>query len=179
MPVAPAVTAGTALIDQAGTIPFRVDPVRGIELLLVTSKSGSRWVFPKGKVERARTAAEQAIIETYEEAGVLGDLLLPGVGRYVYAKNGCDHLVEVFLMQVDRVLDRWPESSVRHRSWLPLDAAMSIQGRSEARLICRDAATRLRELADRQLLYALGNVSLATPEGLSLLADRVAIGEAV
>ena len=124
-------------------------------------------------------AAEQAIIETYEEAGVLGDLMLPGVGRYVYAKNGSDHLVEVFLLQVDRVLDRWPESTARHRSWLPMETAFSIQGRDEARLICRDAAARLRELADRQLLFALGSVSFATPEGLSALADRAAIGEAV
>lgn len=170
MPVTSAPRIGSAMIDQAGTVPFRIDPARGIEVLLVTSKSGERWVFPKGRIERGRTGAEQAIVETYEEAGVLGDLILPGVGRYVYAKNGSDHLVEMFLLQVDRVLDRWPESTARHRSWLPLEAALSIQGRPEATITLRDAAARIRELSDRQLLHALGSISMATPERLAALA---------
>lgn len=98
---------------------------------------------------------------------MLGDLLLPGIGSYAYAKNGADHLVEVFLLQVDRVLDRWPESTARHRSWLPLEVALSIQGRDEARLVCRDAALRLQQLARHHLLLPLGTLPTAQPVGLS------------
>lgn len=170
MPVLPELRHGSAMIDQAGTIPFRLNPNGGLELLLVTSKSGSRWVFPKGRIERGRTGAEQAILETYEEAGVLGDLLLPGIGSYSYAKNGATHLVQMFLLQVDRVLDRWPEAAARHRSWLPLEAALSIQGRNEARIVCRGAVARLHDLANSRMLYSLGSISIAAPDRLTAAA---------
>jgi phosphohistidine phosphatase len=41
---------------QSGAIPYRrVDP--GIEVLLITSSDGSRWIIPKGIIEPNPTAS--------------------------------------------------------------------------------------------------------------------------
>jgi len=53
---------------------------------MVTSRSGRRWVFPKGLIDPGHTPAEAALIEAWEEAGVVGTLDPDPVGNYVYDK---------------------------------------------------------------------------------------------
>ena len=47
-------------------------PVRDGAVCLVTSRNGKRWVAPKGCLEPGKTAAEIALQEAWEEAGLAG-----------------------------------------------------------------------------------------------------------
>jgi 8-oxo-dGTP pyrophosphatase MutT (NUDIX family) len=105
-------------IRQAAAIPFRDGRV-----CLVTSSSGKRWVFPKGLIDPGHTAGQAALIEAWEEAGLIGTLDETPLGSYSYQKYGLDHQVLVFRMIVSEVHDAWPEKSLRERVWLSMEEA--------------------------------------------------------
>jgi len=100
-------------LEQAAAIP-----VKDGQICLITSRSGKRWVIPKGRLERGKTAEEIAREEAWEEAGVFGILHPQPVGSYVYVKWGGTYHVTVFFMEVTEVADEWPERSLRRRCWL-------------------------------------------------------------
>ena len=54
---------------QSAVVPF-VLKNGAVELLLITNRSGNRWVIPKGNVEGSLTALESAVREAYEEGGI-------------------------------------------------------------------------------------------------------------
>src|ERR1700678_3788563 len=97
-----------SLLRQAAAIPIRAGQV-----CLVSSRSGKRWVIPKGCLEPGMTAGEIALQEAWEEAGLSGVLQQEPVGSYVYEKAGFTCHVTVFLMQVSAAADDWPERSFR------------------------------------------------------------------
>lgn len=104
-------TAVTTL-QQAAAIPLR----RG-QVCLVTSRNGKRWVVPKGCLEPGKTAAEIALQEAWEEAGLVGLLQPDPVGSYLYDKNGLTCHVLVYLLHVTEVAEHWPEEAMRERTW--------------------------------------------------------------
>jgi len=107
------------LINQSGAIP-----VLDGRVCMVTSRSGKRWVFPKGVIEPGHTPGEAALIEAWEEAGVVGTLDPEPIGNYVYDKFDCPHHVLVFRMRVIEVRDDWPERGLRDRAWLTVGDAI-------------------------------------------------------
>jgi len=102
------------VIRQAAALPVRDGMV-----CLVTSRNGKRWVAPKGCLEPGKTAAEIAIQEAWEEAGLVGTLDPDPVGSYFYEKDGFTCHVLVFLMQVTGEAEDWLERTFRERRWLP------------------------------------------------------------
>src|SRR5262245_61187798 len=104
--------SGTVL--QAAAIPVKMGHV-----CLVSSRSGKRWVIPKGCLEPGKTSGEIALQEAWEEAGVVGVLLPDPVGSYLYDKSGVTCHVLVYLLQVTQVCDDWPEKEFRERCWVP------------------------------------------------------------
>ncbi len=68
----------------------------GIELLLVRTRNGNRWTFPKGGAEPGLSYAESAAIEAVEEAGVHGRIEETPFARYSFVrrKNVPDSHVE-------------------------------------------------------------------------------------
>lgn len=101
-------------IPQAGAISIH----KG-RICLVRSRSGKRWVIPKGCLERGKTAGQIALQEAWEEAGLAGVLKRQPLGSYLYEKVGNTYHVTVFVMTVRSVADVWPESDWRPRIWLP------------------------------------------------------------
>jgi 8-oxo-dGTP pyrophosphatase MutT (NUDIX family) len=101
-----------------------VIPVRDGRLCMVTSSSGRRWVVPKGQIDPGHTAGEAALVEAWEEAGLVGALAGEPVGTYAYEKYGRELLVLVFRMLVTEARDDWPERSIRAREWVTLDEAL-------------------------------------------------------
>jgi 8-oxo-dGTP pyrophosphatase MutT (NUDIX family) len=93
-------------------------PVRDGAVCLVTSRSGKRWVAPKGCMEPGKTAGEIALQEAWEEAGLVGVLEPEPIGSYVYQKDGLTCHVIVFLMEVTSESASWPEQAFRQRRWL-------------------------------------------------------------
>jgi 8-oxo-dGTP pyrophosphatase MutT (NUDIX family) len=104
---------GSPGVRQAAALPLRAG-----QLCLVTSSSGKRWVIPKGLIDPGKTAAESALQEAWEEAGLVGLLQHDPVGSYFYEKYGGTCQVTVFLMEVSRVAEDWPERDLRERCWL-------------------------------------------------------------
>lgn len=129
------------LHSQAAAVPFRVRG-RVVEVALITSSRGGRWVIPKGNIERGEHARESALREAIEEAGLIGELVGPRLGSFRYEKRGRAQLVAVYLLRVTRELSSWSEDGERRRKWLRLDKALE-------RLHSRELRRLLDDLADR------------------------------
>jgi 8-oxo-dGTP pyrophosphatase MutT (NUDIX family) len=99
-------------IPQAAAIPVRAGRV-----CLVSSRSGKRWVIPKGCLEPGKTAGQIALQEAWEEAGLVGVLKPEPVGSYVYEKAGTRYHVTAFLLHVEAVVRDYPEGGWRTRRW--------------------------------------------------------------
>jgi phosphohistidine phosphatase len=110
---------------QSAVVPYRRTGA-GLEFLLVASRSGKRWVIPKGVKEPDLDAAASAAKEAFEEAGVRGTVDPEPLGTYTYDKWGGTCTVTVFGMAVANCLPEgeWAESH-RKRRWLPPDEAAS------------------------------------------------------
>ena len=127
---------------QAAMVPVRVRDEQ-LEVALITSSRGKRWIVPKGFVDDGESPLESARRETLEEAGLIGRVLRPALGRYRYDKGRERFEVAVFLMRVTEELDSWDEDDRRRRRWFLLDDAL--------RKVEDDALRRLVRLAGRRM----------------------------
>jgi len=110
------------LFHQSAVVPYRT--ANGVlQVALITSSGGKRWVLPKGVIDPGETAASSAEREALEEAGLLGTLSRHPIGQYIYEKWGGTCRVEVYLMAVTEARQTWPESDLRTRRWLSVEAA--------------------------------------------------------
>jgi 8-oxo-dGTP pyrophosphatase MutT (NUDIX family) len=97
-------------------------------VMMVTSRERRRWVLPKGWTEKRLAPHEAAAAEAYEEAGIRGAITAQPVGAYVYSKQlgpgrSVTCQVDVFPLQVETLLDDWPEKHERERRWFTLPQA--------------------------------------------------------
>jgi 8-oxo-dGTP pyrophosphatase MutT (NUDIX family) len=92
---------------------------------MVTSRSGRRWVLPKGHQEPGQTRGETALHEAWEEAGLTGTLESEPIGAYFYEKLGNRYHVTVFVMPVTEAARDWPERGERERRWFDIEDAVS------------------------------------------------------
>lgn len=125
-----------SVIRQAGVLALI-----GERICLVSSRGGKRWVVPKGCLEPGKTAAEIALQEAWEEAGLVGVLQPEPIGTYLYEKSGFTCHVTVFLMNVTETADRWPEDDFRERAWLTAAQALSRIDDAGLRELIREAMT--------------------------------------
>ncbi|WP_086052057.1 NUDIX hydrolase [Pseudoruegeria sp. SK021] len=113
------------------------------QILLVTSRETKRWVIPKGWLIPGKTAADSAVIEAFEEAGVQGRLFSKSVGGYTYSKSvhrakSLTCLVRVYPLEVKTLLAKFPERHQRKRKWFAAKrAAAMVKAPGLAKLILR------------------------------------------
>jgi phosphohistidine phosphatase len=107
---------------QSGVLPYRWQDGK-LEVLLISSRGGKRWVLPKGIVEPGMSPADSAIKEAAEEAGVDGVTGEDPIGSYRYRKWGGTCEVEVYPLRVRNELDPWPEAHFRRRRWFKVRKA--------------------------------------------------------
>ena len=120
---------------QSGVVAVRRRNGR-TEVLLVSSRSGRRWVIPKGVVEEGLSPADSAVKEAWEEAGVRGRVDGRSLGSYSYVKWGGTCRVEVFRLLVEAQSEAWPEQGTRSRRWMRAEEAASlVRERGLARII--------------------------------------------
>ena len=95
----------------------------GFEVLLVRATGHDGFVIPKGGWETDEPTAEAAAVrETWEEAGVRGDVI-DDIGEFEFKTNkGNAVKMYAFLLKVNEVAEEWPEQ--RERKWMPLPVAM-------------------------------------------------------
>jgi len=109
---------------QACAVPYRRDGTT-ISYLVITSSSGSRWIFPKGIVEAGEAPLATACTEAFEEAGVRGAATQEPMSRYRRRKWGKTWEVWVYPLACEEVEGVWPENW-RRRRWVSYEQACSI-----------------------------------------------------
>ena len=150
--------------EQAAAVCYRV---RGgaIEFLLVRTRAGGRWTFPKGSAEPGLTHAQAAALEAFEEAGVHGRIEEASFTGYVRRKrdDGKNHAsrsdekevaVKAYLCEVLRLSP--PQESKRDRTWFSVEDARRLLreghknngGAAFARVVDR-AVARIQQLRGR------------------------------
>jgi len=119
---------------QVAALCYRTSEGRGTEILLITSRGTGRWIVPKGWPIEDKKAAEAALQEAWEEAGVTDGAIIEGrIGSFEYDKHldeGYDApvRVEVYKVRVTELADIYPEHQERKRRWVsPSDAAEMVQ----------------------------------------------------
>ena len=108
--------------EKAAVIPYRIRKTR-LEVALVTTSNGKRWSVPKGSVDEGEDPRDAAIREAEEEAGLRGLVARKPLGRYRHVNDRGDCSVEVYVMRVTKVLERWLEDDIRRRRWMRTRAA--------------------------------------------------------
>jgi 8-oxo-dGTP pyrophosphatase MutT (NUDIX family) len=113
------------------------------EVCLIRKRTSSAWGIPKGMIDPGETAAEAALKEAWEEAGIKGRLLGNIVGTYKYEKLGARFSVDVFVMAVSAQEDVWPEATIRKRRWVTIAEAASLLDGHAVRAILGRVGPRL------------------------------------
>lgn len=129
------------MFRQSGVVPYRIQDGK-VEILLITSSKRKHWGIPKGWIEPRMTAADSAAKEAREEAGILGTVITPAVGAYEHRKWGFPCRVDVFLMQVETLLEQWAEANKRDRKWLNVSAAIKQVRQAELKRIFKELQDR-------------------------------------
>ena len=108
--------------EQVAAVCYRVRR-QAIEFLLVRTRGGSRWTFPKGSAEPGLTHAQAAALEAFEEAGVRGRIQEDSFARYTKrlsrgkraASRRGSMTVNAHLCEVLRLVT--PKEKGRDRTW--------------------------------------------------------------
>ena len=82
-------------------------------------KDPSVWIFPKGHIDPGESAAEAAVRELQEEAGVDGEIVKP-IGMLAFQSG--HEFVEV-TYYLTRFIRTVPQSEDRDVDWLPIAEA--------------------------------------------------------
>jgi 8-oxo-dGTP pyrophosphatase MutT (NUDIX family) len=115
----------------------------GTDVLMITSRGTGRWIIPKGWPIRGKNGPESALQEAWEEAGVADARIEQApLGTYAYSKernNGVSEPVEtlVYVAEVKRMKDDYPEAHQRKRVWMPAQKAANLVQEPELQDILR------------------------------------------
>ncbi|WP_293446838.1 NUDIX hydrolase [Planktotalea sp.] len=102
------------------------------KVLVITSRETKRWILPKGWPIDGLDANSAAAQEAWEEAGVKPANINPDpIGTYDYEKRmdeggtvSCE--TQVYAIEVDHLVDDFPEASERTRKWVSLAEAAEL-----------------------------------------------------
>mmetsp|Transcript_4455 Transcript_4455/g.7449 ORF Transcript_4455/g.7449 Transcript_4455/m.7449 type:complete len:296 (-) Transcript_4455:159-1046(-) len=108
---------------QCCSIPYRITADNKVEIFMITSRNKGDYIFPGGGWEKNESAADAALREAYEEAGVRGVIVQEIVSdqKYVSDKGNRSRLWG-FLLKVHKIETEWPEPE-RRRKWMSIDEA--------------------------------------------------------
>jgi len=103
-----------------------VIPIYNGKIVLVTSRKKKRWIIPKGIIEKNMTPWDSAAKEALEEAGLLGIVESKKIGTFKHEKWGGVCTVSVFILHVEKVLNKWDEMKIRDRIVVSPEKAVSL-----------------------------------------------------
>jgi 8-oxo-dGTP pyrophosphatase MutT (NUDIX family) len=110
---------------EIGALPYRIKKNR-IELVLVKTRDGKRWILPKGHTEKRMSHADVAKMEAYEEAGVLGAIDKDNYAEVVMRRGIKRTKLRIYPLKSKKVLNSWPESDERERVVVQSDDALKM-----------------------------------------------------
>jgi len=116
---------------QFGAIPYVIREEE-ILVLMITSNTQERWIFPKGSADGDETPASAAAREAMEEAGVEGrmheDIQLEVQSLKQVDGATTDLSVTYIPMLMETQHEDWSERKKRRRHWNTLPEAYRIAG---------------------------------------------------
>ena len=100
----------------------------GHEILLVTSRGRGNWILPKGWPKKKVSAAQTALEEAFEEAGIRGTVADDAIGEYHYTKSTkggavINCVAMVYEVVFTEMAKTFPEKGDRKVSWFTPEAA--------------------------------------------------------
>jgi 8-oxo-dGTP pyrophosphatase MutT (NUDIX family) len=110
---------------EIGALPYRIRK-NGIELILVTTRDGKRWILPKGQPEKRMSHPDVAKMEAYEEAGVLGAIDKDKHAEVVLSRGVKRTRLRIYPLRSKKVLKEYPESDRRKRIIVQPDDALKM-----------------------------------------------------
>jgi 8-oxo-dGTP pyrophosphatase MutT (NUDIX family) len=149
--------------DQVAAVCYRVREGT-VEFLLVRTRGGERWTFPKGCAEPGLTHAQAAALEAFEEAGVHGRIEEASFAQYRRKRGDKENRaskseqkrvsVNAYLCEVLRLSP--PQEFKRDRTWFSLEdarrrlreARRNVEGAEFVRVVDR-AVARIEQLRGR------------------------------
>lgn len=118
-----------------GVVPYRTRNGK-VEVLVITTRN-SNWGLPKGNLIKRLGARRTALMEAYEEAGILGNI----EGRGETFGEGQTQVLHFYPMEVCKELDRWPEKEQRRRRWVsPIEAQRLLKHKTHRKAVASLAA---------------------------------------
>jgi len=124
----------TNLKHRVGVIPFS-DKGSQSAILLITSLTRSRWIFPKGKLELQESHEDGCKREAFEEAGITGKVFndFPITTLITSASEGKIEKFPVtfYPFSVQKQLDDWPEKQKRERRWVLFEDVRKIVSKED------------------------------------------------
>ncbi len=103
--------------SQVGALPVRLKKNGKLEILLVTTRGGSRWMIPKGYRPKPLDERRAAAREALQEAGVKGKIQSRALGAFTDRNgNGEKNRIRVFRLNVLKEQSHWCEE--RRRKWV-------------------------------------------------------------
>nr|WP_025059947.1 NUDIX hydrolase [Sulfitobacter donghicola] len=112
-----------------------------VQILLITSRRRKRWIVPKGWPMEGKTPAACALIEAWEEAGVVGKASDDCIGVYSYERlregeETIPCLAMLYPVKVKKLRSKFPEVRDRRRKWVSRKkAAKMVQHKELGKLI--------------------------------------------
>ena len=121
---------------HGGAVVFKLTGEGPRYLLVEASGTRNRWVFPKGHVEKGETAADTALREVNEEAGVRARPI-KRLRRVEQKQEGQSISIAYFLMAYS---GRTTPLDKRRIRWLTFDEAVEALDLVKSRRVLRSAA---------------------------------------
>lgn len=116
--------ARNAPVPSVGSIPF-IRLNGSYRVVLVTTRSGNRWIFPKGNPKDGRDDRETAVEEALEEAGVEGSVVSSPIPTH-YWKGVRRYHIAYYPMEVASLHTRWDEEDERQRRICTIEEAHAL-----------------------------------------------------
>jgi 8-oxo-dGTP pyrophosphatase MutT (NUDIX family) len=127
-------------VEQAGAVVYRRGD-DGFRVLLVRARRNpTDWIFPKGHIEKDETAAEAAVREAEEEAGVTGRVVAALWPALTFESGGRQLRVQYFLIEFTGTA---ASKEQREIAWLPPSGAREQLTHAPARALLTAALDNL------------------------------------
>lgn len=136
---------------SAGGVMYHIAPDGQIEVVLIATRSGTRWQLPKGTCEPGETIEQTALREVAEECGLIGvcEAYLGAIEYWYWDTHGRT-VPELVHKRVDFYLMRAVDGELSDASievdgvnWFTLKQAMDALTYPSEREIVRKAAAHL------------------------------------
>ncbi len=119
---------------HAGGIVYRKQDGRTLFLVVSSSSTKDKWVFPKGYIDKGEKPVSAAVREVMEEAGVRAKPLKKA-GVTKYTKKGKPYCAVYYLMRFSEFKNQGLEN--RQVLWLEKDEALEKLGSANSASLLR------------------------------------------